>query len=233
VPSATEIEWSIRPLLAEWAEVASYDAPGVGDEPPAARADLAALEARALAELDRLGWDRCVIAGDEWGAVVAIEAAAARPEVVAGLAFGHACLSYRQSGERAPVREEVVAAFTQLAEVDYRAFARALTQLTQQAYDDDLADEYTRRVPQEVTLAYLHATMEAAGEGMFEPLLRGLDRPLLFAKHEGCLAWTDEGFQDAVAAFPEATTTSTDQKPSVSPEFAEALREFCAGLDWG
>ena len=33
VPMLTEVEWVIRPLLEEWAEVASYDAPGVGDEP--------------------------------------------------------------------------------------------------------------------------------------------------------------------------------------------------------
>ena len=35
VPSLTELEWPIRPLIEEWAEVASFDAPGVGDEPPA------------------------------------------------------------------------------------------------------------------------------------------------------------------------------------------------------
>ena len=33
VPELTELEWVIKPLLEEWAEVASYDAPGVGDEP--------------------------------------------------------------------------------------------------------------------------------------------------------------------------------------------------------
>ena len=29
-----------------------------------------------------------------------------------------------------------------------------------------------------------------------------LDCPLLFAKHEGCLASTDEGFEDVAATFP-------------------------------
>ena len=32
LPEFTELEWTIIPLLEEWAEVASYDAPGVGDE---------------------------------------------------------------------------------------------------------------------------------------------------------------------------------------------------------
>ncbi len=32
--------------------------------------------------------------------------------------------------------------------------------------------------------------------------LSRLDCPLLFAKHEGCLASTDEGFEDAAATFP-------------------------------
>ena len=29
VPTLTEVEWKIRPLIEEWAEVASFDAPGV------------------------------------------------------------------------------------------------------------------------------------------------------------------------------------------------------------
>ena len=34
VPEFTELTWTIKPQLAEWAEVASYDPPGVGAEPP-------------------------------------------------------------------------------------------------------------------------------------------------------------------------------------------------------
>ena len=30
VPSFTELEWGIRPELEEWAEVVSFDCPGVG-----------------------------------------------------------------------------------------------------------------------------------------------------------------------------------------------------------
>ena len=30
VPTVTEVEWKIKPLLEEWADVASFDAPGSG-----------------------------------------------------------------------------------------------------------------------------------------------------------------------------------------------------------
>jgi hypothetical protein len=33
VPTLSEIEWKIKPLIAGWADVASYDASGVGQEP--------------------------------------------------------------------------------------------------------------------------------------------------------------------------------------------------------
>jgi hypothetical protein len=56
--------------------------------------------------------------------------------------------------------------------------------------------------------------------------LRGL--PTLLARHKGCLLFTDEGFEDAVAAFPEATAMTCAEKPGTSHEFAAALREFCA-----
>jgi hypothetical protein len=213
--------------------VASYDAPGVGDEPRRGELDMNALRGRGLEEIERRGWERCLIAGDEHGAFPAIEIAAARPERLAGLAIGHACLSYRRHGERPPIRADVMSAFNRLAEVDYRTYARALTQLTQDAYDDETAEEYIRRVPQEVTLAYAPEVFDTMAETEVGPKLRGLHRPLLFAKHEGCLAWTDEGFDDAVAAFPDARAVTIAQKPSVSPAFAEALREFCGGLDWG
>jgi hypothetical protein len=57
--------------------------------------------------------------------------------------------------------------------------------------------------------------------------LRELGVPLLFAKHEGCLGSTEEGWEDAVAAFPEAHTLSVRETPTVSAQFAEALRTFC------
>ena len=33
VPQLTQIEWTIEPDLEQWAEVASFDPPGVGNEP--------------------------------------------------------------------------------------------------------------------------------------------------------------------------------------------------------
>ena len=53
---------------------------------------------------------------------------------------------------------------------------------------------------------------------------------MLLAQHKGCLMFTDEGFEDAVAAFPDADGPSCAEKPSTSPEFAQLLREFCTSL---
>jgi hypothetical protein len=50
--------------------------------------------------------------------------------------------------------------------------------------------------------------------------------PLLFAQHEGCLLYTDEGYYDAVAAFPEARRCVTEKTCSADPGFAEAVRKF-------
>jgi pimeloyl-ACP methyl ester carboxylesterase len=229
VPTTTEVEWKIRPLLSEWAEVASFDAPGVGEEPmttPTAEG----IVQRGLAELDRLGWDSWVVVGDEIGASQAIRIAAARPEGLMGLALGHPSLSLSQSGTRPPVRSEMVDALVRMAETDFRSYVRALTQLTQQAYDDELADAYMERVDREAVVAYLPEVLGATAEEDLEPLLHSIDAPLLMVEHRGCLLWTPESFEDATAAFPEATTASMDLKPSVNPEFAELLREFCSSL---
>jgi pimeloyl-ACP methyl ester carboxylesterase len=226
VPTLTEIEWKIAPEIAEWADVATFDAPGVGQETAVEVLGPNAIVARGLEELDARGWERCVIAGDEFGAYNAVKLAQARPQAVAGLALGHACLEYRGSGDRAPLNGEVLGAFQSLASTDYSTYVRHLTQLTQDAFDDELADEYRERVPQELTLE-LFAHLAEVGREPLEPILRSLELPLLLIKHEGCLGWTDEGFEDAVAAFPEAMTATTPQKGSTDPAFAEALREFC------
>jgi class 3 adenylate cyclase len=84
VPSFTELEWGIRPALEEWAEVASFDTPGVGDQPlppdiapdPNRASEFlsrwrnAAAE-RGLAEVDRHGWELEIGIGLNSGAVVA------------------------------------------------------------------------------------------------------------------------------------------------------------------
>jgi hypothetical protein len=53
---------------------------------------------------------------------------------------------------------------------------------------------------------------------------------MLLVRHEGCLVFTAEGFDDAVAALPRARAVSLDEKPSTSPEFSEVMKEFCATL---
>jgi pimeloyl-ACP methyl ester carboxylesterase len=222
VPWLTELEWRIEPLIEEWGEVASFDAPGVGD---AATYSLEGVVKRGLEELDRRGWDRCVIVADEFGVANAVALAARRPEAVEAMALGHACLSHRRDGDRAPVNGELYSALRRLARTDYRTYARHLTQITQGAYDEEMTERYMERVPMD-----LEVTAESIEERELDigETLKELDVPLLFAKHEGCLLFTAEGFADAVAQFPDAETLSTEGKPSTSPEFAGALREFCA-----
>src|SRR4051812_17860261 len=136
VPQFTEVEWTIAPLLSEWAEVATFDAPGVGDEPMPGgdpeNFDRELVVRRALDELDRLGWDSYFVVGDAWGTATAARVAATRPDSVLGLALGHASLHYRQEGTRPAVNKEVTAAMTQLLRSDYDSFVRyGMTQFTQ------------------------------------------------------------------------------------------------------
>jgi hypothetical protein len=58
-------------------------------------------------------------------------------------------------------------------------------------------------------------------------LLGQLDKPLLLAKHDGCLVFTAEGYEDAAAALPASHMASVPKAPSASDEFATALRDFC------
>jgi pimeloyl-ACP methyl ester carboxylesterase len=237
VPSLTELEWPILPLIEEWAEVASFDAPGVGEEPPHAGNMLEASARRGLEELNRRGWDRCVIVGDEYGSGVAARIAAARPAVVQALVLGHACLRFRREGERPSLSPDVADVLLQLASLDFRAFARQMFTgwdpgrgaMGEPARHDEIADRYLERVKPEAARTYLQAILseETSSDPPLDERLRGLDAPLLFVRHEGCLLFTPEGFDDAVAAVPRAKTAATGVKPSVSPDFAAILREFC------
>jgi hypothetical protein len=111
-------------------------------------------------------------------------------------------------------------------ETDSEGFARfALTQLTQDGYDEPLVRQMLERVPVRVVVAHLRAMAQVSFD--LEQLLRPLDVPLLFGKHEGCLLYTDEGFADAVAAFPGARNVSLPVTCCASPIFAAALRELC------
>lgn len=231
VPEFTELEWAaIRPRLEEWAEVASYDPPGVGDEPRAEQLDREVIVGRGLQELDRLGWEGCFIATDSWGIPSAVRLALARPDATLGLVLGHAKLSHRREGDRPPINGAVFEAMTELIRTDHEAFIRhGIAQATGGSVSEELADRMIERFPRDLLLAGWEAITNEEEE--FGDLLAQLDCPLLFAKHVGCLGSTEEGFEDAVAAFPQAKTVAVEEAPLSSEKFADALREFCEEVE--
>jgi len=240
VPQFTELEWSIRDLLAEWADVASYDQPSVGAEPIApvevegVRDGTLRLRdlfvRRALDELDRRGWDRCFLVADGWSTATAARIAAARPGAVQGLALGHASVDYDMDGERPAVSKEVWAAMRQFLGQDHREFIRhGMVQMTQGSVDDELAGRMIDRFPSGEWLEIVWDSLQSDAEPIGE-LLEAYGGPLLLAQHVGCLSFTDEGYADAVAAFPDARTLAVERAPGGSPEFADALRDFCESV---
>jgi pimeloyl-ACP methyl ester carboxylesterase len=225
VPQWTDIEWTIRPLLEEWAEVASYE-PAHAIE--GARVSRARLVDAGLEQLERLGWDRFFVVGDTFGTATAARIARERREDVQGIAVGHASLSWDMEGERAPINRELWAAMSQLISQDATSFVRyGITQLTQGGYDDEVARQMVESVPtgqMQEAWDIIRDEREPIGE-----LLGEVDRPLLLAKHDGCLMFTDAGFEDICAAFPSAHTVQVERPPSADEGFARALREFCDG----
>jgi hypothetical protein len=233
IPEFTELEWAIKPQLEEWADVVSYDAPGArGTSVTDAEVDDLASDARkrrtltaerGLEEMAQRGWESCVVVADSSAVATACRLVGSRPEAAQALALGHACLSLDSEGDRAPINEQVRSAMISLSGEDREEFARhALTQLTGGSYDEELAARIVERVPMKLlTEAWLQGTDKSNDE-----LLDGAECPMLFVKHEGCLMYTDEGFEDVAAAFPEAETAAVPDKPSVSPEFGARLREF-------
>ena len=230
VPQLTEIEWLNRPALEEWAEVASYDAPGVGDEPSVDDFGSEAIGRRGVEEIERRGWDRCFIAADEFGVAAALYLATSAPGVVQGIALGHARLSNDVDGDRAPVNREIHSASGSLIRRDQRAFVHQLFRMTGGesmvgGYGAGMVNEFLRRVPVELMLPFWDSRPE---EGVdFLAKLRALDVPMLIAQHRGCLLFTEDGFEDAVAALPNAYAVRCGDKPSTSNEFASVLRQFC------
>jgi pimeloyl-ACP methyl ester carboxylesterase len=230
-PQFTEVEWAIAPQIAEWADVATFDAPGVGVEPLPAEAeatiDRRFVVERGLREIEALGWDSYFVVGDAWGTATAVRLAAAQPDAVLGIALGHASSDYRGDGDRPAVNGELVAAMTQLMRSDYDSFVRyGLTQFTQGGFDEDIASRMVDRFPpMEITSRVWEMNVtrpEPIGE-----LLEQLDVPMLLAKHHGCLVFTPEGYQDLVSSFPDAETVTVEKATSASDEFAVALRDFC------
>jgi hypothetical protein len=237
VPEFTELEWAVRPQLEEWAEVATYDSPGVGSESVPdeefermvgdAAHRRARVAERGLEEARRRGWERFVVVADGGAGPSACLVASARPDAVAGIALGHACLSLEHEGRRAPINAEIQAALLSLVDRDREEFVRhAMTQLTGGSYDEELA----RRILERVPLNLLTRGWLRGGDEPADKLIGELDIPLLLVKHEDCMMFTEEGYEDAVRAFARAQTGAVSDKPSVSGEFAERLREFCSAL---
>jgi hypothetical protein len=140
VPHITELEWVIKPQLEEWAEVATFEVPGVGAEPPVEPLDRQAIVNRALLELDRQGWDSYILVCDGSALSTGVRVAHARREAVEAMALGHARLVNRMEGERPTVNREVMEAFGQLAETNSADFIRyGLTQVTHGSIGDELA----------------------------------------------------------------------------------------------
>jgi pimeloyl-ACP methyl ester carboxylesterase len=231
VSEFTELEWAIKPLLEEWADVVSFDAPGVGREP--LPEGISAIDQwtrqvvvdRGLEKLAEAGWDRFFVATEGWGIASAVGIATRRRDDVAGMCLGHAKLSYSREGERAPINAAVYDTFTQLVRQDTPSFIRyGIAQVTKGGIDEDRAERIIERMPAENMIDGWEAF---TADDPFRENLLGLDLPLLLAKHEGCLISTDEGFEDAVAALPEAETAVFDVSPVSSPEFAAVLRSFC------
>ena len=239
LPSLTELEWTIRPLLEEWAEVATYDAPGVGDEPSSEGSPFASRARRGLAELDRRGWDRCVVVGDELGSLGSLLLARDRPEAVRALVLGHPIVSFDLQSERRSLNGGVVAAHVQLAEASHRAFVReqfrSWVGLRGEPADeaDPLAERFLARVPRVVATRFYGDVLDNARRYARE-LIAAVDTrprvPTLLVHHEGCLMFTREGFAEAAGRMPDAETASTHSKPSVDPAFAAILREFVGRL---
>jgi pimeloyl-ACP methyl ester carboxylesterase len=227
----TEVEWTIAPQLAEWAEVATFDAPGVGDEPLPGGGEVTDFDRemvvqRGLQEVEKRGWDSYFVVGDAWGTATAVRIATARPDEVLGVALGHATVGYEQDGVRPAVSKEVTAAMTQLLRSDYDSFVRyGMTQITQGGFDEETSKRIVARFPP-MEMAAKIWEMNERPEPIGE-LLGQLDVPMLLSKHEGCLLFTDQGYEDAIRAFPEAHRTSVSQASSASDEFAAALRDFC------
>jgi pimeloyl-ACP methyl ester carboxylesterase len=230
-PQFTEIEWTIAPQLSDWAEVASFDAPGVGKEPlrtdPKTGFDRDSVVRRGLEEVERRGWDSYFVVGDAWGTATAVRVASARPESVGGIALGHASVDYGVEGERAAVNGELVAAMTQLMRSDYDSFVRyGLTQFTQGGFDEETAARMVGRFPPMEIASRIWESNVSHPEPVVE-LLIALGKPALLVKHDGCLVFTPEGYEDLVSACPEAHTAHAQTACSASEEFAIALRAFC------
>jgi hypothetical protein len=245
VPAFTELQWTIKPALEEWGEVASYDPPGVGAEPLPPELGLepelpdherrAALQRwrdaaaeRGLEEVDRLGWERFFVVVDGEAIPTGVRVAQVRSDAVQGIALGHASLSRSTEGERPAINKEVWAAMGALLKTDRDAFIRhGIAQVTAGSVSEDVAARMVERFPDSELAVRIWEALGSEAEPVGDDL-EALGLPMLLGEHSGCLGSTEEGYQDIVARFPDASTVSCPEACSVSPAFAVALREFCS-----
>lgn len=224
VSGVCELEWQIKPELERWADVISLEPPGVGGSPGEWGIDAAA--ERALELVDESGWSEFVLATDGWGSWYVHGILARRSEALLGLALGHAALTNQMEGDR-PVRNAAVwSVLKEMIGKGREQFAPfALSQFTRDGIDEALAAQMIERVP----LPVFEAMIDAGGVAEYDlrESLSALDVPILFAQHKDCLLYTDEGFEDAAAAFPEAGRCTTEKMCSADPAYASALKEFC------
>jgi hypothetical protein len=132
-------------------------------------------------------------------------------------------------GDRPAVNREVWAGMGALLRTDRSAFIRyGLYQVTAGSLSEEVAGRVVERFPDSDLATRVWDGLGTDPEPIGDDL-RALGLPMLFAEHAGCLGSTPEGFEDIVAAFPEAATVTCEQAPATSPEYAQALREFCGG----
>ena len=133
---------------------------------------------------------------------------------------------------------EIVDMSRRLVDIDFRAFIRQDVGIWDPRPDhavesaDELVEAMTARVPREHAIRLLEELEAGIAEegGSLEPFLRELDLPLLLVRHAGCIVFTPHGFDDAVAAFPDAHTLATHASPCFSSDFGDALRNFAESL---
>jgi len=207
---------------ADWADVASFDAPGAGANRDLAPHGVAGVVEAARARLDELAWETCGVVCESHGQAAAIELALTEPDRVKGIFIGHAAARYAVTGPRPAMSPSVRDVAGQLLETDYRAFARAITQMTQGQMDDAYVDAWAADVPQPVAQD-LFGELSEEQPGLVSRLA-GSDLVIVLGEHRGCLMWTPEAFADACEAVPEARAVSCDGIPTEDPSFLDAVR---------